>query len=64
MPLGGITGFIIGASLAYFFILPNDILHTLRTVPLPLISLTDIVRILAALSVTVVTTLLGRFLDR
>jgi hypothetical protein len=64
MPLGKITGLIVGCSVAYFFILPGDLLHTLRTTPLSLVPLADIVRVLASLAITIVSAALGHFLDR
>jgi len=64
MPLGKITGLIVGVSLAYFFIMPSDIVHTLRTTPLPSVPLTDILSVLAALAITIITVALGHLLDR
>ncbi len=60
MPLGKITGLIVGASIAYFFILPGDILDTLKLSPIPL---TDLARVFAGTVVTIATAVLGHFLD-
>ena len=60
MPLGKVTGLMVGAFIAYFLILPDDILNTLKLSPIPL---TDLSRVFACAVVTIATVALDHFLD-
>ncbi len=60
MPFGKIVGLAFGASIAYFLILPGDILYTLQLMSIPL---TDLLRVFAAVLVTAAAVVLGHFLD-
>ena len=60
MPFGKIAGLAIGIFLAYFLILPDDILDSLRSTPMPL---TDLLRVFAAFIITIASVVFGHYLD-
>ncbi len=61
MPFGKIAGLAVGIFVAHYFILPQGILHTLYSRPIPM---TDLLRLFAALIITIVAMALGHFFDK
>ena len=60
MPFGKIVGLGFGAFLAYFIVLPGDILYTLQFSTIPL---GDLLRVFAAVVVTAAAIAIGHFID-
>ncbi len=60
MALGKILGLAVGILLAYFFVLPGDILYDLQLTSLPFV---DLARVFAALVITIAAVALGHFVD-